>query len=218
LTTTQGPLQAGPLYGAVYKALEELCPKRSSHCKLESETQAIFPIRFKSPNDILNSSMRVRVERSNHATEQIRRLLIGTVAASVEAMVFEPNNNKLSKNCEELWGDPSHPYFKQCVISNYVVVATTDRRNILDVKFLSVDDHKKGFDCIGSLNDIHEDKGLAGRIWSSTWGPCDDRCVLCLVDSCTVTSTALDCVRSEKSFVGLLITLRASPNKLPLLS
>ena len=115
--------------------------------------------------------MRLRIERSNHATEQIRRLLIGTVAAAVEAMVFEPNN-KLSKNCEELWVDPSHPYFKQCVISNYVGVATTDRRNILDVKFLSVDDHKKGIDCQGSLNDIHEKtKGLLNEYGQALGGP-----------------------------------------------
>ncbi|KAF2649644.1 hypothetical protein K491DRAFT_762267 [Lophiostoma macrostomum CBS 122681] len=167
-----GPLEDGPLYGAIYTALDSLCPQGSSHCKLQTEGQAEVNIRFKSPQDILTAPMAVRIERSNHETEQIRRLLIGTVTGSVEAMVTESNKMD-DKNCKEIWLGPKFQsgYFKSCTISNYIGVTTTDRVNIMDVHFLSVDDHGK-WDCPGTIDSIQDKaKSLQDEYGQALGGP-----------------------------------------------
>ncbi|ORY08655.1 hypothetical protein BCR34DRAFT_658168, partial [Clohesyomyces aquaticus] len=123
------------IYDEYWRALNWLCPyEHEQSCHLNSldkdgflrGNQWVYMV-----NDIVDprahtSHVKVWVERGLYASDQIRRLMIGSIAGTIQAW------HSLKGNCikgDEGWGDHG------CAIPSYIGLRLEDTVNVMDVHF-----------------------------------------------------------------------------------
>jgi hypothetical protein len=159
-----GLLRNGPLYNQVYQALSVLCPQGEAYCHLwndqsrkEADRYRTFGVDYLGAGSELEHGglMWVWLERGHHHSEQIRRLLIGTIASTIEGSIHPDN-------CRNV--DP-----KVCNIPNHVWIETKGG-DVLDVRFHSNTPTWGKFQCASSLQQVINSLRGVNIEWASALG------------------------------------------------